>query len=313
MATNEGKNAQGAGGPRHSGPEIDKATGQSTTGHEWDGIKELNTPLPRWWLWVFYACTIYALVYVVLYPAIPLIKTGTTGLLGWHSRSAVARELSEVEAARAGVMEKIRTMPLEEIAADPDLSDTAFRAGQSAFKVNCVQCHGSGAEGGFGYANLNDDDWIWGGTLEDIHTTIQHGIRYDQDPETRISEMPAFGRDGLLDQTQIAQVTQYVLSLSGLPHDAAEAEAGSPLFAENCAVCHGENGEGQQMLGAPTLNDAVWLYSADPKQIASQINNPKHGVMPAWAGRLDEGTIKQLTIYVHGLGGGVAAEQVSAN
>ncbi|WP_051630879.1 cytochrome-c oxidase, cbb3-type subunit III [Afifella pfennigii] len=312
MATNADNKPSEAKG-QHAGPDIDKVTGQALTDHEWDGIRELNNPLPRWWLWVFYGSVVFAVVYMILYPSIPLIKDGTTGLLGWNSRAAIARELSEVEAGRQAVMEQIRSLPLEDIRADRELSQIAFRGGQSAFKVNCVQCHGSGAEGGFGYANLNDDDWIWGGTLEEIAATIRHGVRYDQDPDTRISEMPAFGRDGLLDDDQIAAITQFVLSLSGQEHDAAVAETGSQLYVDNCAVCHGESGEGQPMLGAPALNDAVWLYSSEPEVIASQIYNPKHGVMPAWTGRLDEVTIKQLAIYVHGLGGGQSAEEVSAN
>ncbi|MCT8267941.1 cytochrome-c oxidase, cbb3-type subunit III [Afifella sp. JA880] len=299
--------------PRGHGVEIDKVTGTETTGHEWDGIKELNNPLPQWWLYIFYGCTIFALVYVVLYPAIPLIKSGTDGILGWHSRSAIARELTAVEESRQAVMNQIRDTPLEEIRTNDELMQVAFRGGESAFKVNCVQCHGSGAEGGYGYPNLNDDAWIWGGTLEDIHTTLQHGVRYEQDDETRISEMPAFGRDGLLDSSQIEQVANYVRSLSGLEHDGALAEEGAQVFTDNCAVCHGENGQGQHMLGAPALNDQVWLYSPDLEQIESQVDNPKHGVMPAWSGRLSEVTIKQLALYVWSLGGGQNADATASN
>jgi len=295
------------------GRHIDQATGPETTGHQWDGIEELNTPLPRWWLWTFYATVAWALGYVVLYPAIPLVDSATGGVLGWNSRQAVADELAIAEAGRQAVLDRIRELPLEEIRADDALAQVAFRGGQSAFKVNCVQCHGSGAEGGIGYANLNDDAWIWGGTLEDIHTTILHGVRYEQDPETRFSEMLAFGRDGLLDRQQIADVTQYVLSLSAAEHDADSAAAGTEIFAENCAACHGEEGGGNAELGAPALNDAVWLYGGTTDDIRAQVHDPRHGVMPAWAGRLDPVMIKQLALYVHGLGGGQMPQADSGN
>ncbi len=285
--------------------EVDGPTGTATTGHEWDGIKELNTPMPRWWLWVFYVTHIWALAYIILYPSIPLLKDATTGLLGWHSRTEVAEQLSAADTARAQLFSRIRDLPLEDIAKDPELRDVAFRAGSSAFKVNCVQCHGADASGGVGFANLNDDDWIWGGSLEQIHQTITHGVRYPGDDETRFSEMPAFGRDGLLTREQITAVTAHVLSLS--KSGPANAE-GAELFAQNCASCHGENGEGSRELGAPRLNDAVWLYSADPKVIAAQITNPRHGAMPAWGQRLDPATVKQLAIYVHSLGGGEGAQ-----
>lgn len=284
--------------------EIDGPTGTATTGHQWDGIKELNTPLPRWWLWIFYVTHIWALGYVILYPSIPLLRDATTGLLGWHARSEVASDLDAVEMARADLFGRIRDLPLREIVKDEELRNVAFRGGQSAFKVNCVQCHGADAAGSVGFANLNDDDWLWGGTLDDIHATVLHGVRYAGDENTRLSEMPAFGSDGLLDRRQIDQVTNYVLSLAGLDHDVAAAEDGAPFYADNCAACHGETGEGNRELGAPRLNDAVWLYGSDPEAIRAQINAPRHGVMPAWGGRLDETTIKQLAVYVHGLGGG---------
>lgn len=292
----------------HHHGEIDAATGTATTGHEWDGIKELNTPLPSWWLWVLYATHVWALVYVVLYPAIPFVGNGASnGLLGWNSRAAVVEDIAAADAKRAGVLQQIKDLPLEEIAKNDELRRAAFRAGQSAFKVNCVQCHGADAAGSPGYANLNDDDWLWGGTLDDIHTTLEHGIRYAPDAQTRVSQMPAFGRDKVLDKDQIAQVAAYVLSLSGQKHDAALAAKGAEAYATNCASCHGEKGEGVRDLGGPRLNDAVWLFSARPEQVAAQISNPNHGVMPGWAGRLDAVTIKQLAIYVHGLGGGQAA------
>lgn len=284
--------------------DVDQITGVETTGHSWDGIKELNNPLPRWWLWTFYATIVFALVYTILYPAWPLVNSATSGLLGWSSRGELAEETAAANAARAGQLEQIASLSVEEINADPDLRTVAIAGGRAAFKVNCVQCHGSGAEGGPGYPNLNDDAWIWGGSLEAIHTTLDHGIRYASDDDTRISEMPAFGRDGILDRAQIDAVAAYVLSLSGNAGDEAAAEQGQVVFAENCAACHGETGEGVKEIGAPALNDAIWLYGGTKADIVRQVSGPRHGVMPAWGQRLGETTVKELTVYVHSLGGG---------
>ena len=284
--------------------EVDQPTGTATTGHEWDGIKELNTPMPRWWLWVFYATHVFALAYMVLYPSIPLLRDATTGLLGWNSRSEVAQDLNAADAARAELYAQIRDLPVEQIAASDELRETAFRGGFSAFKVNCVQCHGADATGSPGFANLQDDDWIWGGTLADIQTTITHGVRFAGDEDTRFSEMPAFGRDEILERPQIQAVTRHVLSLSGSGEQDAE---GAEVYAADCAACHGDNGEGNRELGAPTLNDAVWLYSSAPADIERQVFSPRHGAMPAWGQRLNPATVKQLTIYVHELGGGEAS------
>lgn len=287
-----------------SNRQVDDISGTETTGHEWDGIRELDTPLPRWWLWTFYATIVWALVYVVLYPAIPLVSSATKGLLGYSSRGEVAEELKAVEDSRAGLLEKLRTLPLDEIRGDLEMSAFAVAGGKSAYSINCVQCHGSGAAGSKGYPNLNDDEWIWGGDLEAIHTTIRHGIRFDADEDTRLSEMPAFGRDEILEKKQIADVAEYVLSLSGLDHDAAAAASGAAVFAENCVACHGESGEGLQEMGGPALNDAIWLYGGSRETVLETITNSRKGVMPAWAHRLDPVTIKQLTLFVHSLGGG---------
>ncbi|QPC42648.1 cytochrome-c oxidase, cbb3-type subunit III [Kaustia mangrovi] len=285
-------------------PETDEITGTETTGHEWDGIKELNTPLPRWWLWTFYATIIWAIGYTVLYPAWPLVDGATRGVLGWSSRADLTTTLAGVEQEQSQYLTKINELSLGEIAQDPELYQFAVAGGRSAFAVNCVQCHGSGAQGFEGYPNLNDDSWLWGGTLDDIYTTVRHGIRYEADEDTRLSQMPAFGRDGMLDRTQVNDVAEYVLSLSGQDHDAAAAQAGAAVYTDNCAVCHGDKGQGSQELGAPRLNDAIWLYGGDKASIVAQVNAPRHGVMPAWSGRLDPVTIKQLVLFVHSLGGG---------
>jgi len=282
---------------------IDDVSGVETTGHEWDGIRELNNPLPRWWLWTFYATIVWAVGYMFLYPAIPLIDGATKGYLGYSSRANVVADLADAKAAQGALLERIAATPVEEIAGDQELLQFAIAGGSSAFKVNCAQCHGSGAAGSAGYPNLNDDDWLWGGTIDQIYHTIAHGIRYDGDDDTRLSEMPAFG--DILEAEQVSEVTSYVVSLSSTPSNPALVDAGQVVFEENCAVCHGENAEGVPELGAPRLSDGIWLKGSTEAQIAAQIRNPKHGVMPAWVDRLGEPTIKQLAVYVHTLGGGL--------
>jgi len=284
--------------------ERDQVSGTETTGHEWDGIKELNTPLPRWWVWTFYATIVFAVIYTILYPAWPLVTSATKGVWGYSSRAQVAQNIATAKAAQAQYLDQIAAKSLQDIRSDQSLFEFALAGGRSAFAVNCSPCHGSGAQGGHGFPNLNDDDWLWGGTLDDIATTIRHGIRYEADPDTRSTEMPAFGRDGLLEPAQIADVAQFVLSLSGKPHDSEAAIRGVQIFLDNCAACHGQTGGGDQTQGAPALNDAIWLYGDTADAIVAQVTNPRMGVMPAWAGRLDDTVIKELTLYVHALGGG---------
>jgi cytochrome c oxidase cbb3-type subunit 3 len=284
--------------------KVDEATGVETTGHEWDGIRELDNPMPRWWLWTFYATILWAIGYVIVYPAIPLATEATRGIWNYSSRAAVANDLAAANAARADIRERIVSASLDEIRSDTGLSQFATAGGASAYKVYCIQCHGTGAAGSAGYPNLNDDDWIWGGTLEAIQTTLQHGIRYDADDDTRLSDMPAFGADELLERPDIADTAEFVLQLSGQEHDSEAAIRGAVLYGENCAACHGETGEGSAEFGAPRLTDPIWLYGGSREEIVAQINKPRQGVMPAWGQRLDEATLKQLAIFVHGLGGG---------
>lgn len=285
-----------------SDKHIDDATGVETTGHVWDGIRELNNPLPRWWVWTFYITILWAIGYTILYPAWPLISSATTGVLGYTSRGALQEELTVAEEERADMVASIADTPLEDILADEEMRRFAAAAGEAAFKVNCSQCHGSGAQGSAGYPNLNDDDWLWGGDIEAIHQTIAHGVRFDGDDDTRYSEMPAFG--DILGAEEVRQAAAYVASLSGEASDPAEAEAGATIFADNCAACHGDDGTGLVEFGAPNLADAIWFYGSTEAEIAAQIRNPKHGVMPAWQSRLGDVTVKQLSVYVHSLGGG---------
>ncbi len=282
--------------------DIDEVSGTETTGHEWDGIHELNTPLPRWWLYTFYITIIWSVGYMVLYPAVPLLTDFTRGTLGYSSRGELAKSIETAKAAQSELRRKLEAASLDEIRSDQQLFNFAKAGGKAAFKVNCIQCHGSGAEGSKGNPNLNDDDWLWGGKLLTIHETIQHGVRFEEDEDTRSSDMPAFGKDELLTPAQIDALTDYVISLSASGEGATED--GAKLFQTNCASCHGEKGEGNREFGAPSLADKIWLYGGDKATIRQSIHASRKGVMPAWAHRLDALTIKQLAIYVHALGGG---------
>ncbi|MBY3186701.1 MULTISPECIES: cytochrome-c oxidase, cbb3-type subunit III [Rhizobium] len=281
---------------------IDEISGVETTGHEWDGIRELNNPMPRWWVWTFYVTILWAIGYAIAYPAIPMITSATKGYLGYSTRAEFQQDLDQAKAGQMKFHDMIASKTVEEIDADPTLREFAIAGGASSFKVNCAPCHGSGASGGPGFPNLNDDDWLWGGDLQSIQTTIAHGIRFDGDGDSHVSEMPAFA--DMLDPTQTKQVAAYVWGLTNKPSDQALAEAGRQLFLDNCAACHGEDGKGKVDMGAPDLADAIWLKAKGEEAIARQIAAPKHGVMPAWASRLGEATVKELTVFVHSLGGG---------
>lgn len=278
---------------------VDEPTGTEFVGHEWDGIEELDTPMPRWWLWLFYITIVFAIAYSVLYPAWPMLNRGTEGTLGWTSRGQLASELKTAQQERAAAGAQLAGVPIESLEGREDLMQLAQAGGAAAFRVNCVQCHGSGAAGSPGYPNLNDDDWLWGGDLKSIETTITHGVRWQGSAETRTSLMPGFGE--AFSPAQINALAHQVLSFSGKGRANA---AGAQLFADNCAACHGPAGAGDRAFGAPALNDAIWLYGGAQQDVARQISAPRHGVMPAWEERLDPVTIKMLAVYVHSLGGG---------
>jgi cytochrome c oxidase cbb3-type subunit III len=271
---------------------IDDATGTTTTGHVWDGIRELDTPMPRWWVWIFLATVLWSLIYAVLYPAMP---GGSKGMLGWSSRGDLTTQVETAAAAQSGFRDRIDVSSLQDIIAQDDLFQFAVSAGRSAFQVNCIQCHGAGAAGGPGFPNLQDDEWLWGASVDAIALTIQH--------EARDSLMPSFGTDELLDATQIENVSAYVLSLSNSPTERGDKAAGATVFAENCASCHGDNAEGNAEFGAPRLADTIWLRGGTQEALIAQINQPKHGVMPAWGPRLGDTVVKELAIYVFSLGG----------
>ncbi len=284
-------------------PEFDEITGTETTGHEWDGLKELNKPLPRWWLWTLYACILWAIGYWIVMPSWPTLAGYTKGVIGYSQRDVVARAMMDAKNAQAVFLEKIASSDVAAIKADPELLRFSLAGGKAVFGDNCAPCHGRGAQGSTGYPNLNDDDWLWGGKLEDIHQTIQVGIRSGHE-DARVNPMPAFGRDEILVPKQISDVTEFVLSLSGGSADAEAAARGKEIFAEQCAACHGEDGKGMAEFGAPNLTDKLWLYGGSREAIAQTIRYSRAGVMPAWKGRLSPETIKQLAVYVHSLGGG---------
>lgn len=283
-------------------PRIDEATGTPTVGHEWDGIEELDTPMPRWWVWIFIATVVFSIGYVVVYPAIPLASRATAGTFGWSSRADLAADMRTQDGQRAALLAGLADLPIERLPENPAMLQAAVAGGRAAFKVNCVQCHGSGAAGSPGYPNLNDDDWLWGGDLKSIEVTLKHGIRHPGDDQTRFSQMPPFG--STLQPGQVNSVASHVLSLSG---KAPANPAGAALFAANCASCHGPDGRGGRAFGAPNLADAIWLYGGDRAAVVRQMNAPRGGVMPAWLGRLDPVTIKLLAAYIHSLGGGEQA------
>ena len=283
---------------------IDQPTGTETVGHEWDGIEELNTPLPRWWLWAFYATIVWGLAYTIFYPAWPMISSATAGTLNWTSRGQLDQELAAEREKRAPIVRAIAATPIEQLPNNAMLMQAAVEGGRAAFRVNCVQCHGSGAAGSKGYPNLNDDDWLWGGDIATIHGSINEGIRHPGHDGTRLSMMPAFGKDGLLQPADVQALTAYVQTISGQQNPTALARQGAGLFATNCAACHGADGKGNQAMGAPNLTDAIWLYGGDEESIATTINNSRSGVMPRWGDKLDGVTVKMLTAYVYSLGGG---------
>ncbi len=287
--------------------QVKKAPTQvETTGHEWDGIEEYNNPLPRWWVWIFYATIVWGIWYTIAYPAWPLLTQATQGYLGYDNRQAVAAEIQRFDEANAEIKAKLVAAPLADIPATDELNQYATAAGAAVFKTWCAQCHGSGAAGvqGKGYPNLTDNDWLWGGDMEQIYLTINHGIRNTTDADARYSEMPKFGADQLLEEAQINEVVEYVLQISGQEHDAALASAGATVYADNCAACHMETGAGDRTQGSPALNDAIWLYGGDRETIHASVYGARFGVMPAWAGRLSEDEVRAVATYVHSLGGG---------
>ena len=282
--------------------EIDDVSGVETTGHEWDGLKELNNPLPRWWLWVWLASIVWGVIYFTLYPAWPVPGGHTKGALGYTQFNELKENQAEITERQSQYLKRFENASYKEIFEDPELYALANAGGASAFKDNCATCHGAGGVGAKGYPNLNDDDWLWGGKLADIEQTLKYGIRAEH-IDTRVSQMPAFGKDGLLSAKEISTVVDFVLALSDPKKDAFTLK-GAEIFAKQCASCHGPQGKGDHEFGAPNLTDKIWLYGGDRHTLYETIFYARGGVMPNWEGRLDSNTIRQLAVYLHELGGG---------
>ncbi|WP_299192710.1 cytochrome-c oxidase, cbb3-type subunit III [uncultured Litoreibacter sp.] len=280
----------------------DELSGVETTGHSWDGIQELNNPLPRWWLWTLYLTIIWGIGYTIAYPAWPMISGATSGVMGWSTRANVAADIAAHEAQNTELVASLQAVDMTNLPQNNDLNRYAIARGGAVFRSHCSQCHGSGAAGAKGYPNLLDDDWLWGGDIEQITYTVRHGIRNVTDDDAHYSEMPAFGE--LIEPQEIDAVVEYVMSLSSDEFDEESANAGEEVFADNCAACHGEAGLGDRDQGAPNIADAIWLYGGDRQTLHETVTNARFGVMPAWGQRLSEADIRAVSAYVHSLGGG---------
>jgi cytochrome c oxidase cbb3-type subunit 3 len=274
-----------------------------TTGHEWDGLKEYNNPLPKWWIYVLYATMVWAGVLFLLYPSIPGITGYWHGLLGYSARAEAMTGWHDMQAKHADAMAAIAKMPIEQVAADEKLREVAIQSGRITFANNCAPCHGQNGTGRAGYPALGDDVWLWGGKLADIEKTVTYGVR-SADPKARQGDMPSFGTDGTLNAEQIGQVADFVGAWWGVTPEGTDTGAGAKLYADNCAMCHGEKGEGNRDAGAPPLNARIHLYGGSRAAIVAQVTHPREGVMPNWDARLDPATIKSVAVYVHSLGGG---------
>lgn len=283
--------------------EIDEISGVETTGHSWDGLQELNNPLPRWWVWVWLVTIVWSLWYFVIYPSWPAPGGNLPGISGYTMQKELAENQALIQERQAAYLSRFEDASFDEILNDEELYAFAMAGGEATFKDNCATCHGSGGSGAKGFPNLNDDDWLWGGKLTDIQQTLRYGIR-SGDPDARVSQMPSFGKDGLLSTEEINHVVDYVLSLSNPDEDSAHHAAGAKIFKEQCATCHGPDAKGMHEFGAPNLTDSIWLYGGDRSTVYETIYYARAGVMPAWKERLGENTIKQLSVYLHQLGGG---------
>jgi cytochrome c oxidase cbb3-type subunit III len=278
----------------------DAHTGYLTTGHEWNGITELNTPVPRVVYFFLILTALFAVVYWILMPAWPLGSTYTKGLLGIDQRTSVAAALKQAALDRAAWMTRIEKADFAEIQGDPHLMAIVRQTGRTLFGDKCAVCHGREAKGGKGFPNLTTSSWLWGGAPEVIAETIRVGIN-SAHPDSRGSQMPAFGRDGVLPRSDIENVVAYVRSLSDSGAGDAPAdkiEAGKKVFADNCVACHGEAGKGNTDLGAPNLTDPFWIYGGDLDSVFTTVWGGRQGHMPTWESRLSTVDRKILALYL---------------
>lgn len=264
-----------------------KDTTDETVGHEFDGIKEYDNPLPRWWFQMFVGTVIFALGYLALYPGLGNFK----GLLGWTSHNQWEAEMAYADEVYKPVFAKYAALSVEELQHNENA--TGLRMGQRMFANNCSVCHGTGGQGAYGFPNLTDNDWLYGGEPETMMTTIING---------RQGGMP--GWSAVLGEDGIQDVTHYVLSLSGEEHDGLSADRGETQFQTLCAACHGADGLGNKALGAPNLTDNIWLYGGSFAQIAHTLRVGRAGVMPAHKDLLSEDKIHLIVAYVYSLSNG---------
>jgi cytochrome c oxidase cbb3-type subunit 3 len=280
--------------------ERDPHTGYLTTGHEWNGIIELNTPVPRIIYFFLGAAFLFALVYWVLMPTWPLGTTYTKGLLGSDQRAYVNHAIQQAALQRADWTARIEKQSYADIQKDPNLMEVVRETGRTLFGDNCAACHGRNAQGGKGFPNLTTQSWLWGGTPEAIAETIRVGIN-SAHPETRTSQMPAFGHDGVLKPDEVDNVVAFVRSLSDPPAknlSAAKVAAGKTLFAANCAACHGADAKGNSEIGVPNLTDRYWIYGGDVQTIETTVWGGRQGHMPTWESRLSALDRKILALYL---------------
>ncbi len=276
--------------------EVDPVTGYDTTGHDWNGIRELNTPFPRIVIWALVLTFAYSVVAWVLLPAWPIGRDYTRGLLGLDQQAIATEGFRDLSAARQDWLAPFAAGDFAALEADPALLGAAMPAAARLFADNCAACHGTDGGGGPGFPVLRDDTWLWGGDPETVAETIRVGIN-GADPDTRVAEMPAF--DWLSRDERLA-LADWVAGLPG--GTAADDAPAAELFAENCSACHGERGEGGLMVGAPALDDASVIYGQDAATVAATLLHGRRGVMPSWSGRLSPAEIDLLAVYVSRLG-----------
>lgn len=282
--------------------ERDPLTGHRTTGHEWNGIKELNTPVPRIVYFFLITTTLFGLVYWVFMPALPLGTTYTKGILGYDERNIVRRDLARAAQDQAHWRDVVAQADFATIAADETVMGNVREAGHALFGQNCAVCHGVDASGNAGFPGLSTGALNWGDTPEAIEETIRVGIN-SAHPESRSAQMPAFGRDGILQRAEIEAVAAYVhdLGRSGADGTAADHPEGAEIFAANCAACHGDDARGNADVGAPDLADDKWLYGGGLQTVYSSVWAGREGHMPTWEGRLGSLNIKILATYLDDL------------
>ncbi|WEX10818.1 cytochrome-c oxidase, cbb3-type subunit III [Chelativorans sp. AA-79] len=282
--------------------ERDPVTGKPTTGHEWNGIKELDNRVPRAVIFFLVATTLFSTVYWVLMPSWPLGVTYTKGLLGIDQRQTVEKVVQEAAAQRAAWTDEIARLGFAEITERPELMRIVRESGRTLFGDNCAACHGTDAKGNPGFPSLADDAWLWGGDPEIVAETLRIGINSTH-PETRFAQMPAFGRDGILDRAAISSIVSFIRNnAEGIddlgPLDAKGIEEGTQLFADNCAACHGAEGRGDPAMGVPDLMDDSWVTGSDRTTLIRIISQGRQGHMPHWENRLTETDRKILALYV---------------